>query len=95
MEILSTRFGKSMIFTVFAMAKEEISSSETCMITISPLKSTIDDQISEMFRKVKITEGTFAELCTDRIVSTSFFVRSVLVCTKVERLPSRLSGGSV
>ena len=46
MEILSTRFGKSMIFTVFAMAKEEISSSKTCMITISPLKSTIDDQIS-------------------------------------------------
>ena len=35
MEILSTRFGKSMIFTVFAMAKEEISSSKTCMITIS------------------------------------------------------------
>ena len=48
MEILSTRFGKSMIFTVFAMAKEEISSSKTCMITTSPLKSTIDDQISEM-----------------------------------------------
>ena len=48
MEILSTRFGKSIIFTVFAMAKEEISSSKTCMITISPLKRTIDDQISEM-----------------------------------------------
>ena len=41
-------FGKSMIFTVFAMAKEEISLSKTCMITISPLKSTINDQISEM-----------------------------------------------
>ena len=51
--------------------------------------------MSEQFRNVKITEGTFEELCTDRIVSTSFFVRSVLVCTKVERLPSRLSGGSV
>ena len=48
MEILSTRFGKSMIFTVFAMAKEEISSSKTCMITISPLKNTIYDQITEM-----------------------------------------------
>ena len=47
MEILSTRFGKSMTFTVFAMAKEEISSSKTCMITI-PLKSIIDDQVSEM-----------------------------------------------
>ena len=48
MEILSTSFGKSMVFTVFAMAKEEISSLKTCMITISPLKSTTDDQISEM-----------------------------------------------
>ena len=50
MEILSTRFGESMIFTVFAMAKAEISSTKTCMITIPPppLKSTIDDQISEM-----------------------------------------------
>ena len=48
MEILSTSSGKRMIITVFAMAKEEISSSKTCMITISPLKSTIDNQISEM-----------------------------------------------
>ena len=44
-EILSGDFGKRMIFIVFAMAKEEISSSKTCMITISPLKSTRDDQI--------------------------------------------------
>ena len=48
MVILSTRFGKSMIFTVFAMAKEEMSSSKTCMIAISAIKSTIDNQISEM-----------------------------------------------
>ena len=48
MEILSTGFGKSMIFTVFAMAKEEMSSSKTCMIAFSPIKSTIDNQISEM-----------------------------------------------
>ena len=48
MTILSTGFGKSMIFTVFVMAKEEMSSSKTCMLAISPLKSTIDDQISEM-----------------------------------------------
>ena len=42
-------FGKSMIFTVFAMAKVEISSSKTCMITISSLiKGTIDDQILEL-----------------------------------------------
>ena len=44
MEILSASFGKTMIFTVFARAKEEISSSKSCMITISPLKGTIDDQ---------------------------------------------------
>ena len=48
MVILSKRFGNSMIFTVFAMAKEEMSSSKTCMIAISPIKSTIDNQISEM-----------------------------------------------
>ena len=48
MTILLTGFGKSMIFTVFVMAKEEMSSSKTCMLAISPLKSTIDDQISEM-----------------------------------------------
>ena len=48
MDILSTGFGKSMIFTVFALAKEEMSSSKTCVIVISPLKSIIGDQISEM-----------------------------------------------
>ena len=50
MTILSTGFGKSMIFTVFAMAKKEMSSLKTCigMIPISPLKSIIDDQILEM-----------------------------------------------
>ena len=46
--ILPTGFGKSMIYTAFALAKEEISSSKTCVIVIAPLKSIIDDQISEM-----------------------------------------------
>lgn len=46
--ILPTGFGKSLIYTVFALAKEEISSSKTCVIVIAPLKSIIDDQISEM-----------------------------------------------
>ena len=43
-------FGKSMIFTVFAKDKEEISSSKTCIIHDHnlPSKSAIDDQISEM-----------------------------------------------
>ena len=48
MAILPTGFGKSMIYTAFALAKEEISSSKTCGIVIAPLKSIIDDQISEM-----------------------------------------------
>ena len=50
MAILSTGFGKGMIFIVFAMAKEDINlcSSQACMITILPLKSIIGDQISEM-----------------------------------------------
>ena len=47
MAILSIAFGKSMIFTFFAMAKEETPSSKTCMISISPLKSTKDDQTSQ------------------------------------------------
>ena len=46
MAILSTGFGKSMTFTFFAVAKEETPSSKTCMISISPLKSTKDDQTS-------------------------------------------------
>ena len=38
-----------MIFnTVFALAKEETSSSKTCVIVILPLKIIIDDSISEM-----------------------------------------------
>ena len=49
-EILSAGFGKRMIFIVFAMAKEELSSSETCIITISSQKSTTDDQISKISR---------------------------------------------
>ena len=72
MEILSTGFGRSMIFTVFAMAKQEISSSKTCMITISPLKSTIDDQISEMLS----LSCTAMDLMTETV---SFFFKKVLL----------------
>ena len=49
MAILPTGFGKSLIFTIFAIAKGQISRSEkTCVLVISPLKSIIDDQIAEM-----------------------------------------------
>ena len=46
--ILPTGLSKSMIYTVFALAKEEIPSSKTCVIVIAPLKSITDDQISQM-----------------------------------------------
>ena len=46
MVILST--GKEHDLAVFAMAKEEMSSSKTCTIAISPIKSTINNQLSEM-----------------------------------------------
>ena len=48
MAILPTGFGKSMIFTVFALAKQELSLTKTSVLVISPLKSIINDQISEM-----------------------------------------------
>ena len=48
MAILPTGFGKSMIFTVFALAKQELSLTKTSVLVISALKSIIDDQISEM-----------------------------------------------
>ena len=48
MAILPTDFDMSMIFPVFAMAKEEMSSLKTCMIPFFSLKSTVDNQISEM-----------------------------------------------
>lgn len=46
--ILPTGFGKSMIYTIFALASENMRSTKTCVLVISPLKSLIEDQISEM-----------------------------------------------
>ena len=40
MAILPTGFGRSMIFLVFAMAKQEMSWLKTCVIPFFPLKST-------------------------------------------------------
>ena len=48
MAILSTGFGKSMIITVFALAKEEMSSLKTCVILVLPLNSIMDNPISKM-----------------------------------------------
>ena len=46
--ILPTGFGKSMIYTIFALARQELRSATTCVLIISPLKSLIEDQIAEM-----------------------------------------------
>ena len=46
--ILPTGFGKSMIYTIFALARQELRSATTYVLIISPLKSLIEDQIAEM-----------------------------------------------
>ena len=52
--VLPTGFGKSMIFTVFGLAKsfgrdsEFINSEESTVVVISPLKSLISDQLAEL-----------------------------------------------
>ena len=38
MAILTTGFSKSLTFTVFAIAKEQLRSEKTCVIVVSPLK---------------------------------------------------------
>ena len=48
MAMLPTGFGKSLIFTIFAIAKEQLQSEKTCVNVVSPLKSIIDDQIAEI-----------------------------------------------
>ena len=64
--VLPTGFGKSLIYTIFTLAREEIMSTNTCAIIVSPLKSIIDDQIAEMeslncksTRQLGLTIATF------------------------------------
>ena len=65
MAVLPTGFGKSMIFTVFALARQELSTTctKTCVLVISPLKSIIDDQISEILS----LNFTAMELSSDKV----------------------------
>ena len=69
MAILPTGFGKIMILTVFALAKEELSASRTCVMVISPLKSIINDQISEVLSlnctAMELTTAISLLLCKD------------------------------
>ena len=79
-----------MIFTVFAMAKEEISSSKTCMITISPLKSTIDDDIGNVVAKLYSNEPYDRNSkfqCFEK-VHLNFFYYSVLENNALQRTTS-------
>ena len=62
-------------FTVFAMANEEISSSKTCMITISSLKSTIYDQITEM----SSLSCTAMDLMTETVIYNCIWDQQILI----------------
>ena len=51
--ILPTGFGKSVTFTLFVLAMQELKkrtdeNTSICVLVISPLQSIIDDQIAEM-----------------------------------------------
>ncbi len=68
--VLPTGYGKSMIFTVFALAKQLIKRTEkdisTSILVISPLTSITTDQITEMqllgFDAVELSEQTTTEI---------------------------------
>ena len=58
--VLPTGFGKSMVYTIFALAKQEFikrpgcQTPTTCVLVVSPLKSIIIDQITEL-RSLNLT----------------------------------------
>ena len=71
--ILPTGFGKSMIFTVYALAKSEMvkmsgnSNNDGCsVLVVSPLRSIINDQIAYLqsinFSAVELSDKTFADV---------------------------------
>ena len=70
MAILPTGLGKSLIFTDFAIAKEQLRSEKTCVIVVSPLKSIIDDQIAEMasldFIALELSRENLTSVLCDR-----------------------------
>ena len=69
--VLPTGFGKSMIFTIYLLAKLEFEKQATsdttvCIVVISPLTSIICDQIAEMeslgFTAVELTNETLKSI---------------------------------
>ena len=75
--VLPTGFGKSLIYTIFALAREEIMSTNTCAIIVSPLKSIVDDQIAEM----ESSNCKAMELSSDNFASISTNPPQFLYCT--------------
>ena len=69
--VLPTRFGKSMIFTIYLLAKLEFerqanNDATVCILIISPLTSIICDQIAEMeslgFTALKLMDKTLKDI---------------------------------
>ena len=69
MAVLPTGFGKSLIFTVFTLAREQSISAKTCVVIVAPLKSIIDDQIAEMeslnCKAMELTSENMASIITN------------------------------
>ena len=79
--VLPTGFGKSMIFTVFLLAKQEIERrnmnkdlrvniSTSCILVITPLTSITSDQIAEMeslgLKALELSDKTVNEIIQSR-----------------------------
>ena len=69
--VLPTGFGKSMIFTIFVLARQEMlkrleKDAATCVLIISPLASIISNQIAEMqslgFNALELSDETLTEV---------------------------------
>ena len=75
--ILPTGFGKSMIYTIFALASEDVRSLKSCVLVISPLQSLIDDQIAA----IEALSCTALELTSDNIDSVIKDPPQFLFCT--------------
>ena len=69
--VLPTGFGKSMIFTIYLLAKQEFErqankDATICIVIISPLSSIICDQIAELeslgFTALELTDKTLKDI---------------------------------
>ena len=70
-------FGKTMIFTVFCLAKKEATSVPLSVLVVSPLKSLITDQIAE----ISAIECSAVELCAATIESIIKDPPQFIYCT--------------